>query len=359
VDTLAHPKPARDVQDAVPWTRVPAERVVRLGGLTADQLAIALDPPPEDAPAVIAYQVTPPCTAPIAMVDRVLTALEVLARELFPAWLPSADAIDTASGLDRRTVRQLARRLGSTTSHYGPFLADLAEAALLGGPSDHRFPPEIRARGLSRLLRDIYRRESVAVVISAQVPLGRDDQHAVAAAAEWLANHGRIGVWLVGDPLSQVDRFPLVTLPVPEYLAELARAAGTSEEQEATVHFPVLAGRPHPGSKTEHALEAALARCEWARGRTWNQTHQAHRLAPPIRVDLMWLDCRCVVEIDGPDHLGALKYADDRRRDNTLVLDGFAVLRFTNDEVKGDLPRALDVIRILLTTRRNNEGMHV
>lgn len=358
METLAQPKPAREVHHAVRWSRVPTERVVRLVGLTADQLAIALDPLPEDAPAVISYQVTPPCTAPIAIVDRILAELEVLARELFPAWLPSADAIDTASGLDRRTVRQLARRLGSTSSHYGPFLADLAEAALLRRPGDHRFAPDIRARGLSRLLRDSYRRESVAVAISATVPLSRDDQRAVAAAAEWLSNHGRIGVWIVGEPLPQIDRFPLVTLPVPVYLAELARAAGTSDERETTVQFPVLAGRPHPGSQTEHALEAALARCEWARGRTWNQTHQTHRLAPPIRVDLMWPDCRCVVEIDGLDHLGALKYADDRRRDNTLVLDGFAVLRFTNEEVTGDLSRVLDVIQMLLTTRRHDEGTH-
>lgn len=354
--TLARPEPPADAQDAVPWSRVPAERVVRLRGLTADQLAISLDPLPDDAPVVITYQVAPPCMAPIAIVDQVLAQLEVLARELFPAWLPGADAIDAASGLDRRTVRQLARRLGSTSSHYGPFVADLAEAALLRRPSERRFTPEVRARGLSSLLRDSYHRDSVAMLINCPVPLGDDDQRAVAAAVEWLANHGRIGVWILDESLSQVDRFPLVTLPAPSYLAELAHAAGTSRQDGATVEFPVLAGRPHPGSQAEHMLEEALARCEWAQGRTWNQPHQTHRLVPPIRVDLMWPEASCVVEIDGPDHRGALKYADDRRRDNTLVLDGFAVLRFTNDQVTHDLPRVLDIIRALLTTKRHNEG---
>jgi very-short-patch-repair endonuclease len=355
VGTLARPEHGYDLHCAVPWSIIPTERVVRLGGMTADQLAISLDPLPDDAPVVIAYGVTPPCAAATAIVNSVLVQLEVLGRELFPAWLPGADAIDGASGLDLRTARELARRLGSTSNHYGPFLADLAEAALLHRPLDHRFTPEIRARGLSRLLRDCYRRDSVALAISTSSALGHDDQRTVAAAAEWLANHGRIGVWLVGELLPQIDRFPLVTLPLPTYLAELARAAGMSEQPTATVGFPVLTGRPHPGSRAEQALESALARCDWARGRSLNQTYQTHRLAPPIRVDLMWPDARCAVEIDGPDHRGVLKYADDRRRDNTLVLGGFAVLRFTNDEVAYDLPRVLDTIRTLLTIRRHDE----
>lgn len=75
-----------------------------------------------------------------------------------------------------------------------------------------------------------------------------------------------------------------------------------------------------------------------------------------MRVDLMWPDARCVVEIDGPDHRGILKYADDRRRDNSLVLDGYAVLRFTNDEILGDAPRVLHVIERLVTTRRPQKG---
>ena len=44
-----------------------------------------------------------------------------------------------------------------------------------------------------------------------------------------------------------------------------------------------------------------------------------------------------MVEIDGSDHRGILKYAADRRRDNGLMLDGFAVLRFTNEEIVDDL----------------------
>ena len=91
-------------------------------------------------------------------------------------------------------------------------------------------------------------------------------------------------------------------------------------------------------------------------GRTWNQQYASDSLVPPIRVDLMWLDERCVVEIDGPDHRGSLKYAADRRRDNGLTLDGFAVLRFTNDEILDDPLRVLAVIEILLSQKRHDEG---
>lgn len=70
----------------------------------------------------------------------------------------------------------------------------------------------------------------------------------------------------------------------------------------------------------------------------------------------MWSAERCVVEIDGPDHRGSLKYAADRRRDNGLTLDGFSVLRFTNDEIVDDAPRVLAVIETLLSTKRHDEG---
>ena len=88
----------------------------------------------------------------------------------------------------------------------------------------------------------------------------------------------------------------------------------------------------------------------------WNQEYASHSLAPPIRIDLMWPAERCVVEIDGSDHRGILKYAADRRRDNGLMLDGFAVLRFTNEEIVDDPHRVLAVIESLLVKKRHDEG---
>jgi very-short-patch-repair endonuclease len=122
------------------------------------------------------------------------------------------------------------------------------------------------------------------------------------------------------------------------------------------VGYPAVAGRPHPGSRSEQALEAALATYAWAAGRAWNQTYHPHPLATPIRVDLMWQRERCVVEIDGPDHRGAAKFADDRQRDVRLQLDGYAVLRFPDFQVLTDIDTVIRQIGQFLRGRRGTEG---
>jgi very-short-patch-repair endonuclease len=147
-----------------------------------------------------------------------------------------------------------------------------------------------------------------------------------------------------------------MALAVPDFVESLMwQVQSQRDAKPLVVEFPALAGRPHPASAAEQRLEDHLSRCEWAAGRVWNQRHPGHPLEPSIRVDLMWPELRCAVEIDGPDHRGSLKYADDRRRDNMLVLAGFAVLRFTNSEVADDPARVAATIATLLRARRCNE----
>jgi very-short-patch-repair endonuclease len=316
--------------------------VWRISGVTSEQLAVVLDPPPAGAPVVLRLRPAVHSSAPMIVGD-VLDQLESVAGQLLPGWLPEADRLDGVSDLDRRVVRMLARRRASVSEHFGPFLADLAESALLGRTGSHRHAPQIRARGLVRVLCEAYRRDGIALLVEA-LPHDRDEA-CWAGAFQWLASHG-IAVWLLGDVLPTIDRFP--TFAVAGGQPDAAEPAAGS----ARVDFPALPGRPHPRSRTEQALEAALARCAWAVGRDWNRVHQTHRLARPIRVELMWPDLGCVVELDGPDHRSAAKYADDRRRDNTLVVDGFAMLRFTNEEIADDMSRVLGIIEQVLMTRR-------
>ncbi len=120
----------------------------------------------------------------------------------------------------------------------------------------------------------------------------------------------------------------------------------------AVVSYPAVAGRPHPASPSERALEAALGSRGWAAGRGWNQTLCPHPLAGPVRVDLLWQAERCVVEVDGPDHRGALKFAADRSRDVRLQLAGYAVLRFTDDQVLTDAQGVIRQIELFLRDRR-------
>jgi very-short-patch-repair endonuclease len=334
---------------------IPVDRVVRLVGLTDEQLAVGLDPLPDGSPVVIRYRVPFPCASTHDVVDDVLAKLEAIAMELFPAWLSSADVIDTGSDFDRRVVRELAHRRAAESAHFGPFLADMAEAALRGCAPDRRFGPEVRAKGLARIITDSYRRDGVVLRVGpADGSSTEDDQRRAAVAFEWLVNPGDIGVWLTACALPLVDRYVTWRLSVPGFLEALSR--DENAETPPPVDYPALAGRPHPASAAEQALERRLSRCEWATGRSWNQEYASGSLAPPIRVDLMWAAERCVVEIDGSDHRGILKYAADRRRDNGLMLDGFAVLRFTNEEIVDDPHRVLTVIESLLAKKRHDEG---
>lgn len=347
MSSVAHQEPSL-------WSALPRHGVCQLNGTTADQLSILLDPLPTGAPVVIRYRMQ---AAPSAstVIDDVLGRLTQVAVQLFPLWLPGGDAVGSDGlGLDLVVVRKLAQRHATNSEHFAPFLVSVAESAIVGRIQTGRFPAEIQARGLERILADAYQRDAVVLLVTSD-DLPADQQHSAALAYEWLSNHGDFGVWLADQALPEIDRFPTITAGHLAPVAELPTPDDGSRSP-AAMEYPAPIGKPHPGSAVEQLLERHLAGCEWAAGRKWNALHCGHPLAPPIRVDLMWEDERCVVELDGADHRLAGKYADDRRRDNVLVLDAFAVLRFTNEEVIDDPQRVLGTIEQLLTSRRPLKG---
>lgn len=338
----AHPSPST-------WVGLPLHGVVRVVGADRAAMAVLLDSASGDAPAVIGCDVDPAGTA-ARIVDDVLNQLSAAARELFPAWLPRGEYADGVSGVDRRAVRALARSLAASTAHYGPYLEVLADDALTAGTASTAFPAQTRARGVARVLSAAYGGAAVVLLLTSRT--GVADHGGFGTATAWLADNTGLGVWLVGADAVGLERHPAVTPDLPAYVARLA---APEYLEPSHPDYPAVAGRPHPRSDAEQRLEARLRPLDWARGRVWNQVHQAHPLASPIRVDLMWPQLRCAVEIDGPDHRGMLKYADDRRRDNTLVLDGYAVLRFTNDEILDDSSSVLSVIERLVTSRQKGD----
>ncbi|WP_182873819.1 DUF559 domain-containing protein [Microbispora sp. H10670] len=354
------------------WNDLPVGRVVHVGE-DAGAVALALEPLPDDAPALVAYAPRPART-PADLVADVLGELETAAVAMFPAWLPDADGITGAGGAAVPAVRALALRTASTTRHFAPFLAHLAERALreragasgvtAGDRTAGRtgpFPPEVRAAGLARVLRDGYRRPEAAILVRPPSGLSPAAEEVLVTGCEWLAQHGRFGVWLTGPPLRAVDRVESMTAPIPDEVAALSRelagsgfSDGPADGQPLPVlAYPPIAGLPHPGSAAEKSLETALTSCAWAAGRAWNQTHRSSPLTTPIRVDLLFRAERCVVEIDGPEHREALRLAADRQRDRRLREDGYAVRRFTNDQVLGHVGTVLAEIEHFLHTRRN------
>ncbi|MEV0974759.1 endonuclease domain-containing protein [Microtetraspora glauca] len=366
-----------------------------------EALALSIDPLPDDAPAIVTYIAhETPSTADL--VASMLDELETAAVGLFPVWLPGADGIDGPGGAGVPAVRALALRAASATGHFGPFLADLAEISLRGvaappadlstgcglprdgrpsaprgsalngaartghtlvpapsGTSVHpggrtRFAPETRAAGLARVLAASFHRAHASILMGVPPGLSPIAEEILVGACEWLAHRGGLGVWLTGAPLNSVDRIETRVVRLPAHLAAVTGDLPESTDAPVTrtLGFPAVAGRPHPGSAVEQALEKALAPCEWAIGRAWNQTYQSHPLANPIRLDLLWRDERCVVEIDGPEHLRPMKYALDRQRDVRLQIDGYAVLRFTNDQIMNDTKSAIHQIERFLQDRR-------
>lgn len=190
------------------------------------------------------------------------------------------------------------------------------------------------------MVADGFGRPRVSLLV--EVPAGLDPagERAVVAGAEWLCHHGRVAVWLAGTPLRHEDRVAAVAL---------TQAAVTPPPPA-----PAVLGRPHPGSTTEAALEAALAAESWAAGRVWNHYHQPHPLTPPVCLDLLWPAERCVVEVDGPEHCRPDRFEADRQRDVRLQMDGYAVLRFTNARINHDVGAVVHQIGTVIRARRRD-----
>ncbi|SHM20589.1 endonuclease domain-containing protein [Cryptosporangium aurantiacum] len=339
------------------WTSLPRGRVVQLAGVDADALAVSLDPLPADAPVVVTYR--PSSTASqAAIVGEVLDLLEDSAVALFPAWLPDAAGLIGPNGANLAAVRVLASRLAGRTSHFGPFLGDLAARALTGGHSKTSFPPEVRATGLTRVLEAAYDRADVVLLVEVRAPLPVRDEHILVASAEWIAHRGGFGgVWLVGSNLAHVDWISVRRVTLPDDVETLVATAPETPADEKPdlptgLTVPPMAGRPSPQSAAEQLLEKVLASREWAYGRAWNQTVDLGLLVSVVRVDVLWEAERTVVEIDGPEHWQRVHYAADRRRDVLLQTAGYAVLRFTNDQVLGDVNSVVHQIEQFLTARR-------
>lgn len=333
------------------WVALPTGKVVRLEG--AGALPLAADSLPREAPAILTCAVRE-ARSPKALVSAILDELDATVLGLFPAWLPDARGIDGPGGAGLPAVRALALRTAATTAHFGPFLAELAERALHARPGSlpdlraslapeirpSRFPSEVRAVGLARALAAAFSRPGAALLVDVPEGLSPAGQEALVAAGEWLAHRAGLGVWLSG-PLPAVDRVETVLIAQPA----------------PPKSHPPVAGKPHPASAVEHALESALRGCPWAAGRAWNQTLCPSALASPVRVDLLWADERCIVEVDGSDHRTPEKFADDRARDVRLQIAGYAVLRFTDVQVLTDPQAVVRQIELFLRNRRaSREG---
>jgi len=278
--------------------------------------------------------------------EQVMAALSEAVAGTYPAWLPEAEHLAGPGGAGLAAVRAICERAAGSTDLFGPFLLAAAEASLCGrrvGVAE--FAREMVVRQARKLILRAYGYGRLVVMIELTGAWSTARIEVVEANALWLAGPGELTVWLFGPPTACMTRVPRSSLydrmPASDPPA-IPRAA----------YLTPLRGRPNAFSRAETQLEAHLSRLPWATGRAWNQTWSSGVLANSIRVDLVWSREKCVVELDGPDHLNTDKYAADRVRDRALQRDGFMVLRYTNDEVLGDVARVLDELERFLQERR-------
>ncbi|MEV4098259.1 endonuclease domain-containing protein [Streptosporangium saharense] len=284
-------------------------------------------------------------------VAEILDALEEAVTGLYPAWLPEAADLTGPGGLALPAVRELARRKARGRRDLASFLADLAARSLAAGRlrlPRQSVPVETRAEGLALAYATSFGRSHTVVLATVPEGLSPAGEESLVTAGEWLTHRGNLGLWLTGAPLRSVDRIPALTI------GEYGPAASSVVSVTGSV---AVAGRPHPGSSVEAALERALSAHAWAAGRAWNQTYQPHPLVNPIKIDLLWQAERCVVELDGREHRGSEYLDRDRLRDERLIEDGYAVIRFTNERVLTDMPAVLrELKRFLRSRREKHEG---
>ncbi|MET7423474.1 DUF559 domain-containing protein [Dactylosporangium sp. NPDC005555] len=342
------------------WDVPPKAQVTHLAGVDPELLAVDLDPLPGGAPVVVQFR--PAAAVPVDdQVAALLDELDRAALALYPAWLPGAERLDGPHGAGLAAVRALAGASAARSRNFGPFLADLAERGLRGGVSARRprFPAEVRAAGLARVVAGAHGRDCAAVLVHVPEGLIASAEAALTRAAEWLAHHARLSVWLAGAPLRTVDRIRSVRLALPAHLASLADEAQRIGCPDAVAgHRPLLTvpslpNQPRRDSPAETTLERALGPHAWARGRHWNYRYEPRALGLPYVLDLFWPSERLVVEVDGRDHRGRYKFAADRRRDVDLHLQGHVVLRFTDDDILADVGAVVDKLRTMLQQRRS------
>jgi len=179
----------------------------------------------------------------------------------------------------------------------------------------------------------------------------------LARAATWLAQstQARVAV-LIPEELAvqrELDSILYGVISLPSLVQQTVVRA--TEEEAKHVIWPIQ-GKPHPFSPGEQLLARKLSQdAELASLFFFNQNLETLH-GRRYLVDLLWLEGKVVVEIDGYRHHGnAFAFVEDRRRDYELLISGYVVLRLPHDEVVNDVEIAVEKIRDVVKFRRSQQ----
>ena len=94
-----------------------------------------------------------------------------------------------------------------------------------------------------------------------------------------------------------------------------------------------------------NATDAEIILWEFLRGRQLGVKFNRQHIIRDFIVEFVCLEQNLVIEVDGGYHSEPRQHEDDIIRQNWLEENEFRVIRFTNDEILGDIERVLEEIK--------------
>jgi very-short-patch-repair endonuclease len=334
----------------------PAGSVVTLSGIDGEALGELVDQAehiPDDRRALFVR--LRPAGSIEAYIEQVIAVLAETAMRLWPVWFTDvsfATCCDDALG--RQAVGVIAREAAAHTSGVSSTWAEAAARFVLAGglPRVAGVLPAIELAQLSLAIS----RGGLVLVADASAAADAPSAAALARALEWVARHSRAAVVALFAGLPPLDSpFDRILYGARRVLADADPGVSVSEPETrvSEIWLAPWRGAPHPLSEVEQRLAAMLSDdTELATLFCFNWFVDTVR-GSRLKVDLVWIDGRLVVELDGyPDHATRRAFIGDRHRDYELALSGYTVLRLANDEIVQDFGRAIGKIRDLVRLRR-------
>jgi very-short-patch-repair endonuclease len=358
-DTVASEQTLPSRQAAQFVLSAPAGSVVALGGIDSAALHELVDQT-EQVPGnrrALFLRLRPARSIEV-YVEQAITVLAETAMRLWPVWFTDASfAMCRDDALGRQAAGVIAREAAAHACGVSSSWAEAATRLALAGlpPRVAGILPAIELPQLSLAIS----RDGLVLIADVSAAASAPGAAALAHALEWIAQHSRAAVVALFEGLppheSPFDRILYGARHV--IVAADGSVVFESEARESVGPESWLApwrGAPHPLSEIEKQLAAMLSDdAELATLFRFNWFIDTVRGSRP-KVDLVWIDGRLVVELDGyPDHTTRRAFMGDRHRDYELALSGYTVLRLANDEIAQDFGRAMEKIRDLVRMRRS------
>ena len=332
----------------------PPGSVVALGGIdTAELRALVDQAEGEDHGRRALFVRMPPAAQVSTYIELLIDIMADTALRLWPVWFTDVSfAMCLKNTLGRQAALVIAGEAAARVPEVSASWVEAAVQLALSGQTP-RVAGTLPAVELKQLSRTISR---TGMVLVAEVASDEFCASALLHALEWIAMHS------LGSVIALFGKLPSPNSPFDRILhgARQVRRLADNDVSDPSAKDGTGAwlapwrGAPHPLSEVEQRLSAMLSIDSELGGLFhFNWTVPTVRDARP-RVDLVWLEGKLVVELDGYlDHSTRHAFIADRHRDYELTLSGYIVLRLANDEVMQDYGRAIHKIRDLVRLRRS------